>query len=445
MKERKPLVYFESLGCDKNLVDSEVMLGMLSKEGFIITMDPNEAEAIVVNTCSFIHDAKEESVNTILELAELKHMGKLKALVVVGCLTQLYQKEVMNEIKEVDAILGAANYDRIVEAINEALAGNKFIEFDTIDHQPEVFIERTTETTKHYGYLKIAEGCDNHCTYCIIPKLRGKFRSRELNSLIEEVQYLVSMDKTEIILVAQDVGKYGIDIYNERALPKLLKEIALIDGVKWIRLLYVYPEDVTDELIETIATTDKVLHYIDMPLQHIDDNILKKMARRSNKKDIVQKINKLRTRIPDMCIRTTFIVGFPGETEEAFNNLHDFVEDIKLDRVGVFTYSREENTPAYNMENQIEQSVMIIRQEKIMLTQNKISEAKNQEMVGRELEIVIDGYVPSEEVYLGRSYKDTPDVDGYVFIESETELLSGDYIMVRITGANDYDLIGERI
>ena len=445
MKDNKQIVYFESLGCDKNLVDSEVMLGMLSQAGYGMTMDPNEAEAIVINTCSFIHDAKEESINTILEFAELKHTGKLKALVVVGCLTQLYQEEVMKEIEEVDAILGAANYDRILEAIEEALKGNKYVEFDTIDHQPDVFIERTTETTKHYAYLKIAEGCDNHCTYCIIPKLRGKFRSRQLESLIEETKYLVSMGKTEIILVAQDVGKYGLDIYGERRLTSLLEEIAGIEGVKWIRLLYVYPEDVTDELIETIASNDKVLHYIDMPLQHIDDWILKKMARKSRKEAIVQKINKLRTRIPDMCIRTTFIVGFPGETDEMFNNLYDFVKEMKLDRVGVFTYSREENTPAYDMDNQVDEEVSKSRQEKIMMEQMGISEEKNQEMIGKELEVIVDGYVPSEEVYLARSYKDTPDVDGYVFVESETELLSGDYIRVVITGANEYDLIGERI
>lgn len=445
MKVEKPIIYFESLGCDKNLVDSEVMLGMLSKEGFSITMDPNDAEAIIINTCSFIHDAKEESINTILELAELKHVGKLKALVVVGCLTQLYQEEVMREIEEVDAILGAANYDRIVEAVNLALNGEKYMEFDTINHQPDEFIERTTETTKHYAYLKIAEGCDNHCTYCIIPKLRGRFRSRQLDSLVKEVNYLVSMGKTEIILVAQDVGKYGLDLTGERLLPKLIEEISAIEDVKWIRLLYVYPEDITDELIETMKTNSKVLHYIDMPLQHIDDEILKKMARRSRKASIVQKINSLRTAMPDICIRTTFIVGFPNETEEAFENLYQFVKETRLDRVGVFTYSREEDTPAYSMDNQIDQAVSLIRQEKIMLAQQGISQSKNQEMIGKELEVIIDAYVPDEGIYLARSYKDTPDVDGYVFVEAQEELMSGDYIHVLITGANEYDLIGEKI
>ena len=311
----KELIYFESLGCDKNLVDSEVMLGMLGEKGYRLTMDPNEADAIVINTCSFIHDAKEESINTILEYAELKHTGKLKALIVVGCLTQLYQEEVMKEIEEVDAILGAANYDRIEEALVEALNGKQFVAFDSIDHTPDVFINRTVETTKHYAYLKIAEGCDNHCTYCIIPKLRGKFRSRTIESLIEEVKYLVSMDKTEIILVAQDVGKYGVDIYSERKLTELLGKISEVEGVKWIRLLYVYPEDVTDELIETIASNDKVLPYIDMPLQHADNGILKKMARKSRQETIVELIIKMRKRITVMCISKTFFVGFPGETK----------------------------------------------------------------------------------------------------------------------------------
>ncbi len=444
MKEQN-LVYFESLGCDKNLVDSEVMLGMLNKKGYILTMDPSEADAIVINTCSFIHDAKEESINTILEFAEFKHIGKLKALIIVGCLTQLYQEEVMKEIKEVDAILGAANYDRIEEALFEALNGRKFIEFDTINHTPEPFIKRTVETTKHYAYLKIAEGCDNHCTYCIIPKLRGRFRSRTIESLIEEVKYLVSMGKSEIILVAQDVGKYGVDIYKERRLPELLQKISEIEGVKWIRLLYVYPEDVTDKLIDKIATNSKVLHYIDMPLQHIEDTILKKMARRTQKESIVQKINTMRERIPDICIRTTFIVGFPGETKEAFDELYNFVREMKLERVGVFTYSREEGTPAYNMPNQVENTISISRQEKIMLLQQQISEDKNQLMIGKELEVIIDGYVPKDDIYLGRTYRDTPDVDGYVFIEANVKLLSGDYIKVRITGANEYDLIGEMI
>lgn len=443
--EERVLVYFESLGCDKNLVDSEVMLGMLNEKGFVLTMDPGQADAIVINTCSFIHDAKEESVNAILELAELKHTGKLKALVVVGCLTQLYQEEVMKEIEEVDAILGAANYDRIVEAINEALIGRKYMEFDTIDHTSEPFINRTVETTKHYAYLKIAEGCDNHCTYCIIPKLRGKFRSRTIDSLMEEVDYLTSMGKTEIILVAQDVGKYGLDIYGERKLPELMKKINAHPDVKWIRLLYVYPEDVTDELITAMATMDKVLHYIDMPLQHIDDAILKKMARKSRMEDIVDRIATMRKAIPDICIRTTFIVGFPGETQEHFDTLYDFVVKTKLDRVGVFTYSREEGTPAYNLPDQIDEATSIIRQEKIMLAQQKISTDKNAEMIGKELTAIIDAYVPDDEVYLGRTYKDTPDVDSYVFIESEDSLMSGDYVKIRVTGSNEYDLIGEVI
>jgi ribosomal protein S12 methylthiotransferase len=443
--ENNPLVFFESLGCDKNLVDSEVMLGMLSEEGFIITNSPEEAQVIIINTCSFIHDAKEESVDAILELAQYKHTGKLKSLIVVGCLTQLYQEEVMNEIEEIDGILGAANYDRILEAVQVTLSGKRYMEFDSIHREPKVFIKRTTETTKHYAYLKIAEGCDNHCTYCIIPKLRGKFRSRSIESLIEEVHYLTSLGKSEIILVAQDVGKYGVDLYGTSRLTELIERISEVEGVQWIRLLYVYPEDVTDSLIETMATNSKVLHYIDMPLQHIDDGILKKMARRSRKEAIVKKIEALREKMPDICIRTTFIVGFPGETEEAFDNLYAFVKDLRLDRVGVFTFSREEDTPAYTMDNQIDEGVSKLRQEKIMVLQQGISEEKNQAMIGKELDIMIEGYVRKDDVYIGRSYKDAPDVDSYVFVESEEELLSGDYIKIKVVSANEYDLIGERI
>ncbi len=444
MKE-EVLVYFESLGCDKNLVDSEVMLGMLNEKGYILTMDPNQADAIIINTCSFIHDAKEESVNTILEFAELKHTGDLKALIVVGCLTQLYQEEVMKEIEEVDAILGAANYDRIAEAVDKALMGHKYIQFDSIDHQAEPFINRTVETTKHYAYLKIAEGCDNHCTYCIIPKLRGKFRSRTIESLIEEVDYLTSMGKTEIILVAQDVGKYGSDIYGERKLTELITRISENPDVRWIRLLYVYPEDVTDDLIDTMVNNPKLLHYIDMPLQHVDNMILKKMARKSRMEDIVSRIAYMRKKIEDICIRTTFIVGFPGETDEAFNTLYEFLKDQKLDRVGVFTYSKEEGTPAYKMDNQVDETTSIIRQEKLMLAQQKISKEKNLAMVGKKLTAIIDAYVPDDDVYMGRTYKDTPDVDSYVFIESKDRLMSGDYVTIKVTGSNEYDLIGEVI
>jgi len=443
--KNKTSVYFESLGCDKNLVDSEVMLGMLVEAGFSITNSPDLAEVIIVNTCSFIHDAKEESIEVILEMAQYKYTGNLKALIVVGCLTQLYQEEVMKEIEEIDGVLGAANYDRILEVIEETLGGNKVMKFDSIHREPDVFIKRTTETTKHYAYLKIAEGCDNHCTYCIIPKLRGRFRSRTIESLIEEAKYLASLGKTELILVAQDVGKYGIDLYNESKLTTLIEALSHIEEIKWIRLLYVYPEDVTSELIQTMATNPKVLHYIDMPLQHIDNTILKKMARKSRMEAIVQKVNELRTSMPDICIRTTFIVGFPGETDEAFDTLYSFVKETQLDRVGVFTFSREEDTPAYNMDNQIDEATSLLRQEKLMMLQQGISSEKNQQMIGKTLEIMIEGYVPKDEVYIGRSYKDAPDVDSYVFVESDEELLSGDYITIKVISANEYDLIGERI
>ncbi len=443
MKEQ--LIYFESLGCDKNLVDSEVMIGMLNQAGYQITMDPMAADGIVINTCSFISDAKQESVDTILKYAELKHTGKLKALLVVGCLTELYRDEVMKEIEEVDGVLGAANNNRILEAIEETLGGNKYVNFEASTVLDASYLNRTTETTKQYTYLKIAEGCDNHCTYCIIPKLRGQFRSRSMDSILEEVKHLVELGKTEFILVAQDVGKYGMDLYGESRLPELIQAIAAVDGVHWIRLLYVYPEDITDALIDVMATEDKVVHYIDMPLQHADDMILKRMARKSRLEGIESIIDKLRRAMPDICIRTTFIVGFPGETDEAFNNLYKFVKRMRLDRIGVFTYSREEGTPAYDMPNQIDEATMLVRQEKIMLLQQQISLEKNQDMISKTLEVMIEAYVPADNVYMARSYKDTPDVDGYVFVESEEDLLSGDYINVKIVQANEYDLIGERI
>lgn len=440
----KELIYFESLGCDKNLVDSEVMLGMLQQEGYVLTMDPSEAEVAIINTCSFIHDAKEESVQKILELAEMKHETGLKGLVVVGCLTELYKEDVMKEIEEVDGVLGASNYDDILTLIEQVLDGNKTSIFTSIHHTPEPFIKRVTETTKHYAYLKIAEGCDNRCTYCIIPSLRGKFRSRELESLVEEATYLAMQGKRELILVAQDVGKYGMDLYDKRTIVELLQRLSDIEGIQWIRLLYVYPEDITDELITEMANNPKILHYIDMPLQHISDVILKKMARKSRKASIEETIQKLRKSMPDICIRTTFIVGFPGEGEEEYQELTSFVKKYRLDRVGVFTFSREEDAPAYHMKPQIEEDVKAQRLDQLMSMQQQISLENNQKLIGREVEVMIDGYIPSDDIYIGRTYRDTPDVDGYIFIPSDEPLLSGDFIKAKIVNVNEYDLIGEK-
>lgn len=436
-------IFLVSLGCDKNLVDSQVMLGILQDNGHIIVQEESQAEIIIVNTCAFIHDAKEESIETILEMASYKEIGKCQALIVSGCLTQRYQDELKKELPEVDAILGASNYDDILEVIDSCIDRKPKDIFRSIDHQPDVYINRTLSQTTAYGYLKIAEGCDNHCTYCIIPSLRGKYRSREFESLIEEAKYLVSSGKKELILVAQDLAKYGLDLYGERKLPELLRALCQIEELQWIRLLYCYPEDITDNLIEVIKTEDKVLNYLDIPLQHISDHVLKRMARHSNQKSIEATIKKLRNHIPDICIRTTFIVGFPGETEEDYRILKDFIKRSKLDRVGVFTYSLEEDTPAEKLEPKIEQSVMEARRDELMMIQQAISSDKNIEMIGKTIPVIIEGYMSKEDVYIGRSYKDAPDIDGYVFVSVNYQPMLGDIVEVEITSANEYDLIGE--
>lgn len=435
-------IFYVSLGCDKNLVDSEVMLGMMNEEGYIITSEEKEADIIIVNTCSFIHDAKEESIETILEMAEYKETGNCKGLIVVGCLTERYREELMKEMPEVDGILGTSNYDEIITTIKKVLEKEKVSSFKDINYSAKAYLNRLTNTTHTYAYLKIAEGCNNNCTYCIIPKLRGNIRSRDIESLVEEAKYLVSRGKKEIILVAQDTTKYGIDLYKEKRLPQLIKELCRIEDLEWIRLLYCYPEDITDELIQVMKTEDKIMKYIDIPIQHINDTILKNMARKSNKQTIVDVIRRLRTNIPEICIRSTLIVGFPGETDEQFEELKTFVEEMKLDRLGVFTYSKEEGTKAASMENQIKESIKKKRQKELMLVQQKISLEKNKEMLGKTLDVMIEGFLPDDEVYCGRSYKDAPNVDGVVFVECPYELISGQIVKVVVEEAREYDLIG---
>lgn len=437
-------IYVESLGCDKNLVDTEVMLGRLVKRGCKIVLSPEQADIAIINTCSFIHDAKTESIEAILELAAEKNAGRLPKIIVTGCLSELYQEQIRREIPEVDGVLGATNTDKIEEVVADIMQGRTREIFDGPDYDAEVFVDRISESGKYYAFLKIAEGCDNHCTYCIIPKLRGKFRSRTMESLVEEAKYLVRQGKREIILVAQDVGKYGLDLYGRRALPELLEKLAAVEGIDWLRLLYVYPEDVTDELITAIKK-GLALPYLDMPLQHADDIVLKKMARKSKVEDLRKLLAKLRSEIPEICLRTTFITGFPGESEENFENLHQFLKEAQFDRVGVFTYSKEENTPAARMKEQIPARIKKQRQKTLMLTQQQIAFAKNESLVGRQFRVMIDAYLPQDNVYIGRTYRDTPDVDGYVFVESKRELLSGDMIDVKIVGVNEYDLIGEEI
>jgi len=436
-------ILFISLGCDKNLVDSEVMLGLLDKKGYQIVDDETEADIIVVNTCCFIHDAKEESIQTILEMAELKNEGNLKALIVTGCLAQRYQQEIIDEIPEVDAVLGTTSYDKIVEAIEEALEGNGHVTVDSIHALPLVDTKRLVTTGGHFAYLKIAEGCDKHCTYCIIPKLRGNFRSVPMERLLREAEELAEAGVKELILVAQETTLYGKDIYGEKSLHKLLKKLCKIEGIYWIRVLYCYPEEIYDELIQTIKEEEKICKYLDLPIQHASDRILKRMGRRTNKQQLIDLVTKLREEIPDITLRTTLITGFPGETEDDHEEVMEFVDTMEFDRLGVFTYSAEEDTPAANMPDQIDEEIKLDRQAEIMELQQDIAFEQAEDMIGREVLVMIEGKVADENAYVGRTYKDAPNVDGFIFINTDEELMSGDFAMVKVTGALEYDLIGE--
>ena len=436
---------FVSLGCDKNLVDSEEMLGLLTGNGFEIVDDETEAEAIVVNTCCFINDAKEESVNTILEMAEYKKAGSCKVLIVTGCMAQRYKNEIIEEVPEVDAVLGTTSYDHIVEAVEEALAGNGHVVLEDVDALPDVKEKRLVTTGGHYAYMKIAEGCDKHCTYCIIPKLRGNYRSVPMEKLLAEAKDLADQGVKELILVAQETTVYGKDLYGEKSLHKLLRELCKISGIQWIRLLYCYPEEIYDELIQTIKEEKKVCHYLDLPIQHASDAVLKRMGRRTSKAQLVEIIEKLRKEIPDISLRTTLITGFPGETQEQHEELKDFVDEMEFDRLGVFTYSPEEDTPAATMTEQIPEEVKEDRQAELMELQQEIAFDLAEDMVGREVLVMIEGKVADENAYVGRTYKDAPNVDGLIFINTDEELMSGDFARVRVTGALEYDLIGELI
>ena len=438
-------ILFISLGCDKNLVDSEVMLGLLDKKGYQIVDSEEDADIIVVNTCCFIHDAKEESIQTILEMAEYKKEGKLKALIVTGCLAQRYQQEIIDEIPEVDAVLGTTSYDHIVEAVEEALAGNGHVVLEDVDALPDVKEKRLVTTGGHYAYMKIAEGCDKHCTYCIIPKLRGNYRSVPMEKLLAEAKDLADQGVKELILVAQETTVYGKDLYGEKSLHKLLRELCKISGIQWIRILYCYPEEIYDELIQTIKEEKKVCHYLDLPIQHASDAVLKRMGRRTSKAQLVEIIEKLRKEIPDISLRTTLITGFPGETQEQHEELKDFVDEMEFDRLGVFTYSPEEDTPAATMTEQIPEEVKEDRQVELMELQQEIAFDLAEDMVGREVLVMIEGKVADENAYVGRTYKDAPNVDGLIFINTDEELMSGDFARVRVTGALEYDLIGELI
>ena len=435
-------ILFISLGCDKNLADSEEMLGLLTARGHEIVDDETQADAIVINTCCFIKDAKEESVETILEMSEYKKTGSCHALVVTGCMAQRYQKEIIEEVPEVDAVLGTTSYGDIVKALEEAVAGNHFEEFRDIDYLPDTGSKRVLTTGGHFGYLKIAEGCDKHCTYCIIPKLRGKFRSVPMERLIAQAEDMAEQGVKELILVAQETTVYGKDLYGKKSLHILLKKLCEIKGIRWIRVLYCYPEEIYDELIETIRDEKKICHYLDIPIQHASDRILKRMGRRTSKQELIDIVGKLRKEIPDIVLRTTLITGFPGETEEDHEELKEFVDEMEFDRLGVFTYSPEENTPAAEMADQVPEEVKEERRDELMELQQEISYDKGQDRIGQELLVMIEGKVADESAYIGRTYGDAPKVDGYIFVQTGELLMTGDFAKVRVTGALEYDLIG---
>ena len=455
-------VLFVSLGCDKNLVDSEKMLGLLNEAGYRVAQEESEADAIVVNTCCFIHDAKEESVETILEMAEWKKKGRLKALIVTGCMAQRYQDEIQQEIPEVDAVIGTTGYTEIVPILDEILAEAEASQKEaaveepkeksfvnccpSIDLLPASLADKRVVTTGGYtAYLKIAEGCNKRCTYCIIPYIRGHYRSFPMEDLLEEARKLAEGGVKELILIAQETTVYGMDCYGRKALPELLTKLCEIEGIEWIRILYCYPEEITDELIAVMKKEKKICHYLDIPIQHSEDTILKRMGRRTNRAELVSLVEKLRKEIPDIVLRTTLITGFPGETEEEFKNMVDFVNSMEFDRLGVFPYSAEEGTKAAEMDGQITEEVKESRRDEIMALQQEISADKAASRIDDEMSVLIEGYLYEDDIYIGRTYMDAPKVDGNVFVRAEEELISGDIVPVRITGANEYDLMGDVI
>lgn len=438
-------IFFVSLGCDKNLVDSEMMITSLRKNGFVLTDDIEDADVIVVNTCCFIGDAKEESINTLIEMGGYKE-GRCKLLVAAGCLAQRYHNEIKEDIPEVDLIVGTMGYEDLSEKINEALGGKGVLEsLKDIDYLPTPLTDRDGMSGGYYAYLKIAEGCDKCCTYCVIPKVRGHYRSVPMDNLIAQAKHLVANGAKELILVAQETTLYGKDIYGEKSLPKLLEELSKIDELKWIRILYCYPEEITDELISAIKNLPKVCHYLDMPIQHGSDDVLRRMGRWTNREQIEKTVAKLREEIPDIALRTTLITGFPGETEDDFEQVKEFVKKMEFDRLGVFTYSREEDTPAAEMDGQIDEEVKEARRDEIMQIQQDIAFDKSNSRVGEIYEVMIEGRLPDEGVYIARTYMDAPDVDGYVFIQSDYNLDSGDFVKVEVTRSDEYDLIAEII
>lgn len=436
-------ILFISLGCDKNLVDSEEMLGLLNSRGYTFTDDETEADVIIINTCCFINDAKEESVQTILEMAEYKKTGKCKALIVTGCMAQRYKQEILDEVSEVDQVLGTTAYEKIVEAVDEALAGSRGVEEKPLSYLPQTDAKRMVTTGGHYAYLKIAEGCNKCCTYCIIPKLRGRYHSVPMERLIEQAKELAAQGVKELILVAQETTVYGVDLYGKKSLHLLLEQLCQISGLRWIRILYCYPEEIYEDLIQTMKREEKICHYLDLPIQHASDAVLRRMGRRTTRADLEQIVTHLREEIPDIVLRTTLIAGFPGETEEQHQEVMEFIDEMEFDRLGVFTYSQEEDTPAASMPDQIDEETKLNWQEELMELQQEIAFDRAEERTGSVVTAMIEGKVADEDAYVARTYGDAPNVDGLLFVQTTEELNSGDFVRVRITGAVEYDLIGE--
>lgn len=436
-------ILFISLGCDKNLVDTEEMLGLLQQRGYTFTDDENDCDIVVVNTCCFIGDAKEESINALLEAAELKKSGRVKALVAAGCLAQRYHREIRLEIPEVDAIVGTTCIGQIVDAVEQVLEGKSPILVQDPDALTDFRVDRVLTTGGHYAYLKIAEGCNKRCSYCIIPQIRGSYRSVPMEILLEQANVLAERGVRELILVAQETTLYGLDRYGEKSLPLLLHELAQIPGISWIRILYCYPEEINDELIQTIKKEPKVCHYLDIPIQHASDRILRRMGRRTTQGQLREMIGRLREEIPDICLRTTLIAGFPGETQEDHEKLVDFVNEMEFDRLGVFPYSQEEGTAAAEMPDQVSEEQKEVWRQEIMELQQEIAFARAEDMVGSVLTVMIEGKVADEDVYVARTYRDAPGVDGYLFVHTSAVLMTGDLVQARVTGCNEYDLVGE--
>lgn len=438
-------ILFVSLGCDKNLVDSETMIGLLQNKGYEITNEEKDADVVIINSCCFIGDAKEESIETIIELGKLKETGRLKALIVTGCLAQRYKDEILKELPEVDAIIGTMSIESIGEAVGASLKEKGYSHFEDIDYLPKIYDKRAIASGSYTGYLKIAEGCNKRCTYCVIPSVRGSYRSIPMEAVMAQAVHLVNNGVRELCLVAQETTLYGLDLYGRKSLPKLLQMLSSIEDLKWIRLLYCYPEEITDELISEIKSNPKVCHYIDMPIQHCENAVLKRMGRATTKEEILERISYIRKEIPDIVLRTSLIAGFPGETKEEHEALMEFVDEVEFNRLGVFTYSLEEDTPAASFDNQVPEEVKEQWRAEIMELQQEVSYDRNASMVGQCMEVIVDGYVYKDDMYMCRSYMDAPDIDGMVFVHSEEELVTGDFIKVKIVDFNEYDLIGERI